>query len=164
MIDIEPLVRDAILKLGYFHLNELEYLTVLYDRTRPNGAKGLLIDMDGELLSDQEKAAANIPPYSLISRRFLSSLTEKGKRDPFHAALATGLFISFNINRERDRRTEAICGDEHEFAQLRARANNTCAVARSQDGNKLPKANRPLLPLPGCDAEWCACSWGLVDE
>lgn len=93
-------------------------------------------------------------------------LTEKGLRDPRHAAEATTRRVIFNLQRSKFDREEVIWQAYSNLVQFVARAQPQyhCAQALSMNGSVVARQKRWPVPLPGCAKEWCPCRWDQLPD
>lgn len=160
MIEVEPFVREAVDTLGYFRPEFLDEVAAVFARTEGAGAASIFWERTEEL-SDAEKIAAGRSAKARMPRQLWRILSDKGRADPRHATMATGLRIVFNLYRERDRLDEPTRAKFCDRAKFMGAVDATCASARHFEGLVLAIGDRFAFPLADCDAEWCACNWLL---
>lgn len=165
-VAIEETVAEAVEALGYFEMDAVMFIA--HRMIRLWGSKPRHFEKDGELI----KPLRNRPRYEM-SREVWERLSEKGRADPSRACEATYLRVYFNVTRTvRHAELDAMKASRRRWrwAQLQVDGKTCCAVAAVREGRYVSlrepvlgifsrPAPFPPLPLEGCTAEWCACSW-----
>jgi hypothetical protein len=127
-------LREAIETLGYYRIDALDQLLTMYANEWPKGLSSTMF---------RECDIAHL-------------LSDKGLSDPAHAQKATTNRAHFNSMRDEF--------DQQDISGVTglmfwAPKNCVCGEAGERDGAKINLSDKWSLPLPGCDQEWCACSW-----
>lgn len=110
-----------------------------------------------------QKPANDLAEAALAVPEFENALTERGRISPNGAALRLVLNAGTEWMR-RYHRTRAAGRKWDDAAQrlVTASGPHTCLHAWALDGETFPAAAAPPLPLPGCDAGHCACSYSYT--
>ncbi len=164
--ELDQLVHEAIQALGYFRADRADELAALYRQLWPRGTSDtMLIYNDLDDMSEQEKRDAGLG-RGRMPRAVWQLLTDKGKRDPRHAAKATGLRLYFRLRLMQFDADEVFWSTMSSKVQFMARAQPEYHCPRSLElaGLVLPRQARFPLPLPDCAKEWCPCRWVWVPD
>lgn len=127
-------LREAIEALGYYRIDALDQLLVLYQEQWPRGLSSTM--------------------FRISDIRHMMS--EKGLADPYHAQKATHLRANFNLRREE---FDAELPESATGLIFWARAKWLCEEAGQRNQTEIPVSDKWQLPLPGCGQEWCPCHW-----
>lgn len=136
---LRPLVHEAVEALGYFRREAADQLVSIYEQLWPKGISATMLLSRG----------IDIAPL----------LSATGAADHRLAAEATTLRVIFNLRRQEFDANEPNWSTISSRVQLRASIAACCEASRALDGTAFARQERPSLPLPSCDAEWCSCHW-----
>jgi hypothetical protein len=134
-----PMVEEAISSLGYFIPDAAPALASMIERKWGWGAKMLFG----------------------IREEWLPLLTDKGRADPYHAAKATCLRVTCNHRRDHFLTNPAGCDKAEWEVSISAIPEFVCSIMKGHHCSTFPWDGLPLLPQPGCDKEWCICTYTL---
>lgn len=124
----------------------------------------------GELLTAEQKRSMGINPRVKLCWPLVETLTAKGLQDVNESLNA--IFNAPILARNRDRPGVTVAklaaGDVRQNAHylnskpqrlVAVKDSRTCAAALAENGTVYPPGVRPMLPLPGCDALSCRCTF-----
>lgn len=112
----------------------------------------------GDLLSQDALRALGVRTNTKLSAQFVATLNNKGRADPLGAATVIGVAISTSICTARDLGKMASAGIDLVQFHGSNMAAGPCAAAAELDGQTIPLADAPILPLATCEhPDQCAC-------
>lgn len=164
-IPLEPLVAEAVDRLGYVRPDRKEWLT---ERLAGGGAQasGRWIREQGQRMTPDERAALGMDRWEggHISYEVWDALTERGRSNPqrsFDATCSRAIrngWLMAECARDNLFLKE---GDFFVMASFKP-AQPTCAAGSRLIGQIVTAL--PTFPLPDCDIEICECRWELLTE
>ena len=165
-------IEKALIDSGLFKANASKWMPEIILSNIDKGSRviDLAIRNHGVPLSAEEKRKHRIRGNAKVSKEYLLSLTDEGKKDPIRAAF---IVVQRILHKQSLRRMEATISNvgklnkqnqkaktsnfEMECEFICARDDRTCKAALALDGKRFAKDEAPDLPLPDCDAEYCRC-------
>lgn len=114
----------------------------------------------GRLLNVDELKAIGLRANTKLSAAFFDTLNDTGRGDPLEASCTIGITISTALCTLRSLMQMEAAGIDS--AVFHASETNTgpCAAASKLDGQTIPLANVPMLPLEMCGQSGaCACHY-----
>lgn len=138
--ELGEFVAEAVRALGYFREDAIDELTAIYAAEWPTGTSS-----------------------TMLGRQAQHLLAEKGLAEPAAAKLTT-LRITANVQRLRFEEGREHWDGFSPRLRFRCSGRHACSPAMELLDSLYPWRDRPALPLPGCDREWCGCHWELGGE
>ena len=165
-------IEKALIDSGLFKADASNWIPKIILSNIDKGSKviDLAIRKHGVPLSVEEKRQHGIRGNAKVSKEYLLSLTDEGKKDPIRAAF---IAVQPILHKWSMRRIKAIVSNtmqlnkqnqkaktsyiEMEIELCCAKDDRTCKAALELDGTRFPQGEAPDLPLPDCDSEYCRC-------
>lgn len=143
-VALRRIVEEAVRVLGYFRPDAVDDLARQFEQRWPQGVGAkMLLGPD---------------------RRFDPLLSEKGARDPDHAARATALRVVCNVRKAEFEAKMPEMLRHTDQVMLWVRAGHVCSIMAGRDETVFPWSASPVLPQPSCDREWCPCHFTAYFE
>jgi hypothetical protein len=141
-------------KHRYFKPEAAAWIVPLIAQTRDE----MTVRSHGGDLTKEQKKAIGISTRARFGNRYIESLTPEGMSYAQDAAgiyvMAIGAAIS---RRQAIQQFEAMGVKRIQLCAIRD--DRTCKAALVADNRSFETAGAPVLPLEGCDAQWCRCVW-----
>ena len=134
------------------------YVQSIYQGERALKDVARTIRSEGRQLTPDEKKALGANTRANLGERIVAELTESGLKDPLRAIEYTLHAALFAAYRERDRLMHSKRPQE-DLRFVVVSDDRTCQEALGLYNTVFKQSNAPSLPLPGCQADICRCSY-----
>lgn len=152
-------IEKALIDSGMFKADCSSWISeiILSNIGKDSKAIDLAIRKHGEPISTEEKRQHGIRGNAKVSKEYLNSLTDDGKKDPIRSAFIVVNRILQKKSTQRIKANASASIFETELKFSCQRDDLTCEAALKMNGKIFPADEAPDLPLSDCDADFCRC-------
>jgi hypothetical protein len=154
---IEPLVREAMEKLGTFEADGFQWLLEGIRRVFDKGHMGREMRKLGTNLTDDQRSTINFESrYEPLTLEACQVLNDIGIVNPIEAFDNFCLFVAFEFSRNRKLESFARLAEQRPWIRYTAH-EKCCTAGRALHGTVVQYADIVALPLKACTLPVCRC-------